>query len=266
MEIWQGNHGTEHEASTPGLDVWVYSQPHRGEAHGGDVHYVSLCGGGVITRVLVADVAGHGDAAAGVAKSLRGIVRQNINRKSQARLVAALNREFTADSRDGRFATAVAATYLTGDDTLTLCNAGHPRPLWYRAALGRWSFLAAESCAGADLPLGVDEHSAYGQVRVALDRGDVVLLYTDALTEARDAAGRALGEEGLLGLAAGLSPAGAREVGRGLLTAVGRHLGDETADDDVTLLALYHNAGPRRPPSLLELPGVYAKVLGMKKV
>jgi serine phosphatase RsbU (regulator of sigma subunit) len=265
MEIWQGNHGVENEVCTPGLEVWVYSRPHQGDAQGGDVHYVSLCGGGVITRVLVADVSGHGEAVAEVSRTLRGLMRKNINRKSQSRLVGALNREFTALAQDGRFATAVAATYLTSGDSLAVCNAGHPRPLWYQAARGQWCVLAAEG-AGADLPLGVDEDSAYNQVRVTLGKGDVVLFCTDALTEARDAAGRALGEEGLLRLAAGLAPGSAREVGRELLAAVDRHRGQTTADDDVTLLALYHNAGPCRPPSLRETLGVYAKVLGLKKV
>jgi serine phosphatase RsbU (regulator of sigma subunit) len=266
MEIWQGNHGVESEVCTPGLEVWVYSRPHQGDAHGGDVHYVSLCGGGVITRLLVADVSGHGEAVAGLSQALRGLMRRNINRKSQAKLVAALNREFTAFAQDGRFATAVAATYLTSGDTLTVCNAGHPRPLWYRAEQGKWCVLAAGNGTGADLPLGVDEDSSYNQVRVTLGKGDVVLFYTDALIEARDGADRALGEEGLLELAAGLAPQSAGAVGCALLTAVDRYRGGAAADDDVTVLALYHNAGPRRPPGLLETLGVYAKLLGLKKV
>jgi serine phosphatase RsbU (regulator of sigma subunit) len=263
MEIWQGSHGVENEVSTPGLDVWVYSRPHGGGRQGGDVHYLSLCGGGVITRLLVADVCGHGEAVAGLSRTLRSLMRKNINRKSQDRLVAALNREFSAFAQEqGRFATAVAATYLTSGDSLAVCNAGHPRPLWYHAAQKRWSVLAAES----SLPLGVDEHSAYNQVHVILGKGDAVVFCTDALTEARNAAGQALGEEGLLRLAAGLVPTGARQVGRELLAAVDCHRGEAAPDDDVTLLVLHHNAGPCRPPSLVETLGVYAKVLGLKKV
>jgi serine phosphatase RsbU (regulator of sigma subunit) len=266
MEIWQGNHGVENEVKTPGLDLWVYSQPHRGQAEGGDIHYVSLCGGGIITRLLLADVSGHGETVAGIARSLRGIMRQNINRKRQSRLVAALNREFSSFAQDGRFATAVAATYLTNNDTLTVCNAGHPRPLYYNAELARWTLVSVESGQADDLPLGVDNDSAYSQVRVSLGKGDVVVFYTDALTEAADADGRPLGEGGLLRLAASLIPEGAREVGRALLAAVNRHRPQAQPDDDVTLLALYHNAGPRRRPSLLELPAVYAKAFGLWKV
>ena len=64
MEIWGGNQAVESAVSTPGLDVWVYSRPFQGAVHGGDVHYVSLCGGGIVTRMIVADVSGHGESVA----------------------------------------------------------------------------------------------------------------------------------------------------------------------------------------------------------
>jgi phosphoserine phosphatase RsbU/P len=112
MEIWGGNQAVESAVSTPGLDVWVHSRPYRGEAHGGDVHYVSLCGGGIVTRMIIADVSGHGESVAEFSGSLRRLMRKNINRKSQARLVEALNQEFAALAQLRRFATAIVATYL----------------------------------------------------------------------------------------------------------------------------------------------------------
>jgi serine phosphatase RsbU (regulator of sigma subunit) len=266
MEIWQGNQGAESAVDTPGLNAWVHSRPYHGAARGGDVHYVSLCGGGVITRLAVADVSGHGAVVAGVARTLRDLMRRHINRKDQTGLVQALNREFTAQASAGRFATAVVATYLTSQDRLTVCNAGHPRPLWYRAAEGRWLVLAAATEGAANLPLGIDEETAYEQFSVALGKGDVVLFYTDALTEARHPAGELLGEAGLLRLAGGLRRGGPESLGRELLAVVEQYRGGAVADDDVTLLVLHHNAGPCRPPSLLELPGVYARALGLMRV
>ena len=64
MEIWGGSQAADTAVSTPGLDIHVRSQPYGGAASGGDVHYVSLCGGGVITRLIVADLSGHGAALA----------------------------------------------------------------------------------------------------------------------------------------------------------------------------------------------------------
>src|SRR5579872_1292815 len=113
MDLWSGNRSVENEVSTPGLDIFVYSQPCEGESQGGDVHYVSLCAGGVVTRLILADVSGHGAAVAGTSQDLRALMRRFMNSKSQARLVCDLNREFVKLAESGRFATAIVATYLS---------------------------------------------------------------------------------------------------------------------------------------------------------
>jgi hypothetical protein len=56
MEIWGGNHAADAGVSTPGLDLWVCSRPHEHAVSGRDVHYVSLCASGVITRFILADI------------------------------------------------------------------------------------------------------------------------------------------------------------------------------------------------------------------
>jgi serine phosphatase RsbU (regulator of sigma subunit) len=270
MEIWGGNSAVEQVVETPGLDGWIFSRPHEGAEGGGDVHYVSLCGGGIITRLIVADVSGHGAAVAEMAQSLRALMRRNINRKSQARLVGELNRQFAELAQLRRFATAVVATYLANRRRLTVCNAGHPTPLWYRAARDEWSLLnhavAERDPAAANLPLGIDEEGAYDQFAVTLGRDDLVLLGTDALIEAADPSGRMLGEDGLLGLVRGLGERDPQRLGVAVLEAVRRHRGGAPAEDDVTLLALHHNAsGPKRM-SVGEKLDVYAKVFGLKAV
>ena len=141
MEIRGGSRAVEDAFDTPGLDGFLYSRPFEGAERGGDLHYVSVCGGGVITRVVVADVSGHGARVATFSEALRSLMRKNINTKSQTRLVEALNRQFGEHARLLRFATAVVATYLATDRTLTVCNAGHPRPLCYRKRLDRWMIL-----------------------------------------------------------------------------------------------------------------------------
>ena len=163
--------------------------------------------------------------------SLRAMMRRNINRKSQARLVAALNRQFSALAQMRRFATAVVATYLADRDRLTLCNAGHPRPLWFRAEEGEWSLLTSRvgepARPAANLPLGLDEETPYDQFAVPLGIGDVVVFYTDALIEASDASGRMLGEAGLLGLVRGLDARDPLALGPAILDGVGRHRGGD---------------------------------------
>ena len=166
------------------------------------MYYVTLCGGGVITRIVVADVSGHGASVAEFSTSLRTLLRKNINQKSQKRLVESLNRQFTEMAEMQRFATALVITYLASQDRLSVCNAGHPRPLFYRASKGTWSALSqelADSGGTANLPLGLDLDTSYQTFDVELGPGDLLAFYTDALTEAADPTGKLLGEDGLLG-------------------------------------------------------------------
>ena len=231
MEIWGGIEPVESSVRTPGLDLWVYSRPFEGDEQGGDVHYVTLCGGGVTTRIVVADVSGHGSSVAEFSSTLRTLLRKHINHKSQRQLIERLNQEFAEMSRLRRFATAVVATYLTSTDELSISNAGHPRPLHYRAADGTWSVLVPKSEATgrlANLPLGLDDETHYGAARVKLGRDDLVIFYTDALIEAADGAGQLLGESGLLDVARRLDTSGSSpsSIGTSLLGAVARHRGD----------------------------------------
>jgi serine phosphatase RsbU (regulator of sigma subunit) len=269
MEIWGGNHATEAEAMTPGLDIWVHSRPHDAAAGGGDVHYVSLCGGGLITRLIVADLSGHGQTASKSALKLRSLMRRNINRKDQSRLVSALNREFLEYSQLRRFATAIIATYLTTSDTLTISNAGHPRPFWYHANERRWEIVATaenEVAGPANLPLGVDVDTEYSLRGLKLEKDDVVIVYTDALTEALDGSERQLQEAGLFRLLESIDSNRRELLGPELLVRVAEHSGGAAPADDQTLLVLHHNASPRRHLSLGEKLDVYAKVFGLRSV
>lgn len=94
------------------------------------------------------------------------------------------------------------------------------------------------------------------------------MLYTDALSETADPAGAMLGEGGLLESVRGLdmrdpSPA---TLGQALLEKVVRYRQTASAEDDATLLVLYHNDGGVRRLSLVEKLDVYAKVFGLKPV
>ena len=268
MEIWGNNRAVQERIATPGLDIWVFSEPYHSHETGGDVHYVSLCGGGIITRLIVADVSGHGEAVGGFSDDLRTLMRRNINSKSQKRLVRSLNRQFTELAQLQRFATAIVATYLATTDRLSVCNAAHPRPIWYRAGSKTWSLLTNESLpvdqSAMNLPLGIDEQSTYDQFTVRLEAGDIVVIYTDALTEAMAPSGAMLGEEGLLEIAQSLDASRPIHLGPAFLERLRSHREGSAAEDDVTLLILHHNGGPPRKPSIGEKLDIYAKVFGIK--
>src|SRR5579862_1080164 len=113
MEVWGGSQLTSRAVEFGGLDAWVYSKPF-GKAHaGGDVYYASSCATGRISRLLLADVAGHGKSAAATAADLRTLMRRFVNHLDQGEFVRRLNQQFAAMSNAGVFATAVVTTFFS---------------------------------------------------------------------------------------------------------------------------------------------------------
>jgi sigma-B regulation protein RsbU (phosphoserine phosphatase) len=255
LEVWGGNRAVDNGVVMAGLDAWLHSRPFRGDAAGGDIHYVSSCAAGMLTRVLVADVSGHGERVAAAAETLRGLMRRYVNYIDQSDLVRGLNSEFGSQADGGAFATAVVASYLTHSSEFTLCNAGHPRPLWFRARLRRWEFMSGPSDAEAgdapaNVPLGIAEPTCYDQVRTRLGTGDLILIYTDSLIEARSPDGRMLGEQGLLALVRDLDASEPSDFLHALLGAVAAYCGDADGHqgDDLTILILRPNGLKPRVP------------------
>src|ERR1700732_5055833 len=145
MEVWGGSQLTSRRVEMGGLDAWVYSKPFGEAQCGGDVYYASSCATGRISRLLLADVSGHGTSVAATAADLRTLMRRFVNRLDQAEFVRLLNQQFIALSQSATFATAVVTTFFAPTGRLTVCNAGHPRPFIYRAGQRQWDFLGHEN-------------------------------------------------------------------------------------------------------------------------
>jgi phosphoserine phosphatase RsbU/P len=248
MEVWGGNLRVEKQLQTPGLDIWISSQPEGDAKSGGDVYYVSSCASGRITRILLADVSGHGELVANIAVGLRDLMRQNINVIKQRRFVAAMNQQFAAASDDGDFATAIVSSFFAPTRSLSLSNAGHPTPLICRAANRRWTRLdlcGAESDSKnghvTDLPLGVFPQTRYQQFGVRLDKGDMLLCYTDAFSESRAADGTILGVDGLLAIVAAIQETeGSTFLAKVVKTIRSLHP-ENLKQDDATILLIRAN-------------------------
>lgn len=243
MEIWGGNEIANDHVSMGGLDAWVTAQPHEHAEAGGDVYYLSSCATGRITRILLADVSGHGNIVAGIARSLRGLMRDHVNHLDQRKFITRLNEEFTKQSKAGIFATAIACTYFAPRRELSLCNAGHPPPMVFRAREGAWRVLEEkdDEPRGDNIPLGILDMARYEQFRVRLEPGDRVLCYTDSLIEARDEHGELLGASGLLAILNQMPAAPVQEFIPVLTRELRAHVGETLDHDDVTMLLFTPN-------------------------
>jgi sigma-B regulation protein RsbU (phosphoserine phosphatase) len=270
MEIWGGMSAADARISTPGLDVHVFAKPYEGDEAGGDVHYLSTCGAGNISRFLLADVSGHGQNVSDLADGLRKLMRRYINSPDASRMAQGLNDAFSDLARDGKFATAIIATYFAPTNQLILVNAGHPRPLWCRAQTQSWKILdgddtECDETGPKNLPLGVISGTGYQQFAATLEPGDQVVFYTDSLTETVDTEGNMLGEDGLLDVARSLKIDSPDQVGPKLLSQLDTLRGSADADDDLTLMTIHHN-GEQARIGLGERLGAMAKLIGLVPV
>jgi len=252
MEVWGGSQLTAAGVEFGGLDAWVYSKPYGQARSGGDVYYASSCATGRISRLLLADVSGHGTAVAATAADLRTLMRRFVNRLDQTEFVRLLNQQFLALSEGGTFATAIVTTFFEPSRRLTVCNAGHPRPLMYDAGQRRWDFLGHHGTTGkstpGNIPLGLMDVSEYEQFDVELEPGDCVVSYTDALIESCDADGKDLGEKGVLRILKHLGDVEPHRLIDTLLKEIADRYPENLSDDDVTVLVVRANGRPLRHP------------------
>jgi sigma-B regulation protein RsbU (phosphoserine phosphatase) len=244
MEVWGGSQLTARGVQMGGLEAWVYSKPYGAATHGGDVYYASSCATGRISRLLLADVSGHGKSVAATAADLRTLMRRFVNRLDQNEFVRLLNQQFAKLSTRGTFATAVIATFFSPTRRMMVCNAGHPRPLLYRAAEREWNFLSQygpQPDAPRNIPLGIMALTEYEHSDVELQTGDLLLCYTDALIESYDADGEMLGEAGLLRIIRLLADENPQKLVESVLREITDRYPQNLSEDDVTILVVRAN-------------------------
>lgn len=270
MEIWGGNEAVENAISVPGIDAWLFSRPYANSDKGGDVYYVSTCACGEIARFAIADVAGHGDAVGKLSSRLRSLMRKHINELDQTKMVRALNHEFGKLATEEKFATGILASYHAPTDHLVTVNAGHPTPLWYRARSRTWRELQHDipDRVGqlSNLPLGMIDSTSYHQFAVKLEKGDLVLIFTDALVEAENPDGELLGPQGLMKYVRQLDVQAPGKFCSSLLECVAAYRGHNAPNDDVTVLLLHHNGAKPPKQSLVHKLKAMGKMIGLIKV
>ena len=239
MEVWGGRGATSSRLTRPGLDVWVWSQPQaETEFGGGDLHLLSSCASGRITRMLLADICGFDSLYSEIASELRDLTKRNLNSIKQTRAVLRLSSRLAEVSQRGGFASTIISTYFSPTRSFTLCNAGHPPPFLFRARAGDWSILkqmATDSGSG-DSTLGVVDPNEYQQFKMKLEVGDLVLSYSNALTECRAAKGGTIGLDGLLSRVRQLDPSRPSDLAAQLVTQLQREHVDNLAMSDSTVL------------------------------
>jgi serine phosphatase RsbU (regulator of sigma subunit) len=220
-------HGTYR---SPGLEVNGQTKP--ANTVGGDFYDLLPMPDG---RVLVAlgDVAGKGSPAALLMALLLAILRTLVDLGLDlATLMARLNGQVVRHAPSSRFITLFLGLYDPAQGVLTWSNAGQNPPI-IRRKDGRLERLTATGVA-----LGMFDGTSYEVQTTRFDAGDLLVMYSDGITEAETPAGTPFDESGLEGVIAAWANASAPELTAAVLRAVERHVGDGRFADDLTVLVV----------------------------
>jgi serine phosphatase RsbU (regulator of sigma subunit) len=213
----------------PGWDVWLYTQS-ANEVSGDLVDVIAV--DDQRTALVLADVAGKGLSAALLMAKLQATVRALVGEcGTLARLGECVNRIMYRDGVRGRFATLVYLEISPHSGRARWLNAGHLSPLILRP------FTIEEMPHGA-VALGMVPVTPYEEQGADLDVGDTLVVYSDGITEAMNRERDFFGDERLRAALQGLRGWPAADLGRAVVDAVARFVGDAPVHDDVSLVLL----------------------------
>lgn len=187
--------------------------------------------------IVIADVSDKGVPAALLMAVTRSILRTSVSSEpTLQRALERANRLIAADASRGMFVTAFVATLDPRARRLIYVNAGHNPPLLLRAAGQRLERLSNHTLA-----FGIDPDLPYPARALTLDEGDVLLLYTDGVTDAVNARAEFFGEERLTRVfKTAAQAARAQAVVDALDHDIREFVGAQPLHDDVTLVVLTH--------------------------
>ena len=215
--------------SVPGWDIWLYTRP-ANDVGGDLVDYLW------ITRqrlgMALGDVSGKGLGAALLMAKLQATIRAlATDFPSLEELGRRLNAIFCRDQVPGRFATMVYLELGDASGAVRILNAGHPPPV----LAGKGGIRVLDPVAP---PLGILGDASYTEQGLVMDPGDLLVIFSDGVTEAANAAGDMFGEDRVNELVSGVSDLAAGVAGKRIVSRVEMFVGDERLGDDLSLIVI----------------------------
>jgi sigma-B regulation protein RsbU (phosphoserine phosphatase) len=186
--------------------------------------------------ILVADVVDKGVGAA-LFMALSWILLRTYAPEypTQPELVlSAVNRRILKDTNANQFVAVFYGILDPATGTLVYCNAGHCPPYLVSAQSGE----KVQKLIRTGIPLGIFEDETWEQGVVQLGPGDVLVLYTDGITDAEDGKGTFFGQERLLGSVQANLGLSAQELQDALMAEVHEFVGDAPQFDDIALMVV----------------------------
>ena len=177
----------------PGLEIAAYSRP--AQIVGGDYFdFIEFKNG--FHGLAIADVAGHGVSASLHMASIQALLRTLVPvNKSPAEVMRQVHKLFIHNIRFDTFVTFFIGAFDPSTNKLTYCNAGHQPPLIYGKTSSNEETVVMLMPTGA--AIGLVEEAKFGEKTIDLQDGDLIVLYTDGITEAINSDNQEFGRERL---------------------------------------------------------------------
>lgn len=237
-EVWGGSHAIDTDVCTNGVTASMYSTTSDGDGSGGDIYYFSVCSHDQLTRVVLADVVGHGAVVSHLSRWLYDGLLGRLESLDGSGMLADLN-EFIFARGLEVMTTAVVMAFYTEDSNLYFTYAGHPPVLLRRRGRRDWQMLGTkQSKDPSNLPLGILSGTSYDQGQTPLGSGDRLFLHTDGVTEVMNTEGELFGTARLLDVLERTGDAPLSEVKQAVRSATYAYAGTAPPHDDLTLIVL----------------------------
>jgi DNA-binding NarL/FixJ family response regulator len=187
--------------------------------------------------IVVADVTDKGMGAALFMALSSTLIRTYATRfpTLPALTMRAVNERILSDTRGSMFVTAFFGILEPKTGRLTFSNAGHPPGFVISTQRGKESI---EPLRPTGMALGVSEQAHWKQKVVRMSPGDLLMLYTDGITEAQNPQGDFFGDDRLLDAVLAKAGCTAEEVQTALLEEVNRFVGHAPRQDDIALIVI----------------------------
>ena len=192
-----------------------------------------------LTGIFIGDVSGKGmPASLYMALCIAQFRVSAKGNMSAGETLSDLNERLLAQARTGLFLTAFYMIYDSFHQVLSYSNGGHLPALFYQAKQDRVDLLTTQE--GGLLGL-IEDGGGFGQDRVSVSRGDIILLYTDGIVEARNAQGDEFGSQRLESALLRCKDLSAQEITQGIREEVLSFSGKTPQHDDLTIITLKIN-------------------------
>ena len=150
------------------------------------------------------------------------------------RVLSGVNQRIISDTDSSRFVTVFYGVLDPSTGAFSYCNAGHNPPYLIRSQNGK----GTERLTRTGVLLGMFDDEQWEMERIQFDPGDVLVLYTDGVTEAQNAVGDFFGRERLVKVVKNKSDDSAKVVRESILGKISKFVGDAPQMDDIALVVV----------------------------